>query len=62
MVTGSTLPKNEWSNKHQNINIDFNSFDTKCIALIGAVSADKGMELHSQFKKSVNAQRFRIFI
>ena len=62
MVTKKSLPTLSWSKKRTNAEIDFHHFDTKAYAIIGAVSREMGLEHYMIFTKSLNVDRFLIFL
>ena len=62
MVTRTTIPKTEWSNKLTNMELDMKQLSQHPIAVISAVSEEMGLDLYMLFKKSVNADKFCIFL
>ena len=62
MVTKRTLPSHCWSNAHSNTTMDLSWIDTKPVAVIGAVSREKGIELIMTFPKSINIVKFKVFL
>ena len=62
MITKRTLPNTCWSKLHDNISMDLANINTKPIAVCGAVSREKGIELIMTFPKSVNCMKFKIFL
>lgn len=62
MITKRSLPTLCWSKKNQNAELDLSHFDTKAYAIIGAVSRERGIESIMTFKKSLNTDRFMIFL
>jgi len=62
MVTKSTFPKREWAPFKENICLDMSTFDTRPIAVLGAVSRELGIELMMPFEKSVTIPKFKQFL
>jgi hypothetical protein len=62
MVTKRTFPKQDWSKLRSNTSFDFAQTDTKAVAVVGAVSREKGVELIMTWPKSVNVMKFKIFL
>ena len=62
MVTKKTVPSHSWSKQKQNISLDYQHMDTNAIAVIGAVSREKGLELVMTWPKSITKIRFKIFL
>ena len=62
MVTRRTIPKLDWASKYQNSEIDWSHLGNIPIAVIAAVSREKGVEAIMCFKKSVNVLKFKIFL
>ena len=62
MVTKRTFPTHDWSKLHTNTSFDLSKVDAKAIAVIGAVSRERGMELAMTFPRSINIVRFKIFL
>ena len=54
MVTKSTYPSHEWSNLKTNFQVDKSKTTNEAIAVLAAVSREKGLEHIMIFKKSVN--------
>ena len=62
MITKKSLPTLSWSKLRQNALIDYTHFDCKSYAIIGAVSREMGMEHMMVFHKSLNTDRFLVFL
>ena len=62
MVTRTTIPKLDWTLKHQNSEVDYSQLNRDPIAIIAAVSRERGLELEMQFPKSVNVTKFKVFL
>jgi len=62
VVTKSTLPKVEWSLPKENMKLDLSRIDTGPIAVLGAVSRERGIEHIMLFEKSVNIPKFKVFL
>ena len=62
MVTKRTFPKQDWSKLRSNTSFDFAQTDTKAVAVVGAVSREKGVELIMTWPRSVNVMKFKVFL
>ena len=62
LVTKRTFPKSEWSNKKKNCTLDMGDMYCEPIAVIGAISREKGIESVMCFRKSVNVMKYKIFL
>ena len=62
MVTKRTLAKADWTPKLQNASIDWQQMGTGALAVIAAVSRERGVEQAMIFPKSVNVPKFKIFL
>ena len=62
MVTKRTIPKSDWSLKHSNTCLDFQNLNNGAIAVLAAVSRERGVELAMTFKRSVNVPKFKVFL
>ena len=62
MVTTRTMPTHEWSLKNTNVLIDYHQFDQQAIASIAAISSERGVDLVSLYKRSVDRDKFKIFL
>ena len=61
-TTKTTLPKREWAARGENLNVDYHQFSKGCISTIGAISAERGVEMVMNFDKSVDQHKFVQFI
>lgn len=62
MITKRTFPTHDWSKLHSNTMMDWSQMNNEPIAVLGAVSREKGIELMMTFRKSVNVPKFKIFL
>ena len=62
MVTKSTIPTHEWSQKNASVQIDYKQYSHKTVAVLAGVSAECGVDLVMTYDKSVNIQKFKIFL
>ena len=62
MVTKRCIPHDDWSKLRCNTEWDYWETNTKPVAVLGAVSREKGIELIMNFPKSVNCRRFKVFL
>ena len=62
MVTKRTLPTHDWSKLKINTRLDLSQIETAPIAIVGAISQEEGIELIMTFEKSVNRQKFKMFL
>ena len=62
MCTKKTWPKTDWSFKRQNTTTEWHQMNMQAIAIIAAVSREKGIELAMTFPKSVNVSKYKIFL
>ena len=62
MVTTKTIPKQEWSGAKQQIQVDYKQFSRTSIAVLGGVSQERGVDLMMQFDKSVNIEKFKVWL
>ena len=62
MVTKSTIPTHEYSQKNQNIEIDYRQYAHKTVAVVAAISAQCGVDMVMTFEKSINIPKFKIFL
>ena len=62
MVTKSTMPTHEWSHKYHNMEISYHQFAKQSIAVLAAVSSERGVDLVSLFKDSVNITKFKMYL
>ena len=61
-VQKSTIPTHAYSLKNQPIMIDYNQFHARTIAVLAAISEERGVDLVMQFKDSINKEKFKIFL
>ena len=61
-VTKSTIPTHEYSPLKQPIEIDLKGFSNKTIAVLAGISSIKGVEFAYTFEKSVNIEKFFVFL
>ena len=61
-VTTKTFPSHDWSKLKQNTMLDYRQMSMKPIAVLGAVSREKGIEHVMTFPKSVNITKFKTFL
>ena len=62
MVTQQTFPRHEWSSKGTNISLDLSKTPTAAVAVVAAVSRERGIELLMCFPKSINQVKFKVFL
>ena len=62
MATRTTIPKLDWSHKFKNSEVDYSQLNRDPIAIVAAVSRERGLELAMQFPKSVNVTKFKVFL
>ena len=62
MVTSRTFPTHEWSSLKQNMKIDVSKTPTNAIAVLAAVSRERGLDLVMQFDFSVKKDTFKVFL
>ena len=62
MFTTRTMPTHEWSRKNTNVTISYDQFQQSAVAGIAAISAERGIDVVMLFKKSVNKDKFKIFL
>lgn len=62
MVTRTSIPKLDWSHKFKNSEVDYSQLNRDPIAIVAAVSRERGLELAMQFPKSVNVTKFKVFL
>ena len=62
MVTKRSIPKTDWNLKYINTGLDFTQLNNGAIAVLAAVSREKGVELAMTFKRSVNMPKFKLFL
>ena len=62
MVTKRTFPTHDWSAKYTNHQMDLSRTDTTAIAVVAAVSREKGVECLLTFKQSITVSKFKVFL
>ena len=62
IVNTKTIQKFDWSKKYQNQRVSQSLSYMEPIAVIGAVSREKGIELMMTFRKSINVTKYKFFL
>ena len=62
MVTTKTIPTHEWSGVKHQIQVDQQHYGRKAIAVLAGVSQERGVDLMMQFEKSVNIEKFKVWL
>ena len=62
MVTTKTIPTHEWSGEKHEIQVDYRQYGRSAIAVLGGVSQERGVDLMMQFEKSVNIEKFKLWL
>ena len=62
LVTKSSMPTHEYSQKNQRIQIDYKQYQHKVIAVLAAVSQQIGLEHIMLFDSAININKFKVFI
>ena len=62
MYTKSTFGTHEYSKKHTNMQVDLSKTNTDAIAVIVAVSRERGVEHMMQSPMSINKATFKLFL
>ena len=62
LITKRSIPSQDWAPLNHNMTIDLKQANEKPIAVIIAISIEKGIEMYMQFENSINSFKFRIFI
>ena len=62
VVTKHTWPTHAWTRQKENIPVDQSQAYNKTIAVILAVSRERGIELVDIYEKSINRQKFKLFL
>ena len=57
--TRKTMTDTEWTLPKENVTIDEAKINEPCLALLAAISKDKGLEHYRVFPKSVNVKKFK---
>ena len=58
MFTRKTIRNEEWSPPKENVRIDQAKLNEPTLAMIPAISMEKGQEHYKIYKKSVNTEKF----
>ena len=59
MVTRKSVNNTEWARKHENMTVDQAKLNEPTLALLAAISKEKGLEHWQLFPKSVNIAKFK---
>ena len=62
MITRKTIPTHDWALPYRNSELNADRMKDPAIAIIGAVSREKGFELLMTFPKSINISKYKIFL
>ena len=62
IVSKTTFPKFDWALKLQNTTTEWHQMNNQAIAVIAAISRERGVKLVMTFKKSVNIMKYKIFL
>ena len=62
MVTKRSVASHDWAKKRCNAQYDFSLVNGTPIAVLGAVSREKGIDLMMTFPKSINVTKFKVFL
>ena len=62
MVTTKTIPTHEWSGERHEMQVDQRQYGRRAIAVLGGVSQERGVDLMMQFDKSVNIEKFKVWL
>ena len=62
MFTRATLRAEEWCRLKANFNVDVDSLKEPTLALLSAISKERGLEHFKVFEKSVNVAKFKTFL
>ena len=62
MYTKSTFGTHEYSKKHCNMRVDLSKTSTEAIAVVVAISRERGIEHMMQSPKSINKASFKLFL
>ena len=58
VVTRKAVPLTEWTRKKENMSVDVTKIDEPTLALLSAISKEKGQEHYQIFEQSVNIDKF----
>ena len=59
VFTRKTLAASEWALPKENVTVDVAKIDEPCLALLAAISKEKGREYYRTYPRSVNVQKFK---
>ena len=59
VFTRKTLAASEWALPGENVTVDVANIDEPCLALLAAISKEKGREYSQTYPRSVNVQKFK---
>ena len=62
LVTKNTIPKTAWSLKRMNIQLDNKELNIGALAIMAAISREYGVDKVMVFKRSINKDKFNIFL
>ena len=62
MCTRRTIPKLDWALKYKNSEVDWTHLGTGAIAVVAAVSRERGVDLAMTFRRSLNVPKYKIFL
>ena len=62
MVTRTTVPKAEWTRSKENMTVDQANLNEPTLALLAGISKDSGLEHYQIFEKSVNDDKFKVYL
>ena len=62
MITRKTIPELEWSKPKENHTVDAAKLQEPTLAILAGISKEKGMEHFKIFERSVNGDKFEIWL
>ena len=62
MCTKTTMPTHVWTLPHTNESLDKSNTNMRPIAIVLAISREKGLELIQTYPRSINAMKFKSFL
>jgi hypothetical protein len=62
VFTFNTFSTKAWSGKYQSITVKDTDAKIKTLALVSAISEDRGLETYSIYPKSINSDNFVSFV
>ena len=62
MFTIKSVNTSEFSNRNQNIQMDFKGISIKTTAVIAAITSEHGLLYYECFDRSVNVDKFQVYI